>query len=62
MLSSLLARIAQRCPTHDRTSYSKTRRLEQALGMPPSPAPASFTDEHYDPDLIECGHTWCRRR
>ncbi|MCX4974229.1 hypothetical protein [Streptomyces sp. NBC_00620] len=61
-VSQLLHRITRRCPTHDRASYSKTRRLEESLGMPPSPPPTSFTDTYSDPDLIECGNTWCRTR
>lgn len=58
----LLHRIARRCPTHDRASYSKTRRLEESLGMQPSPPPASFTDTYNDPDIIDCGNTWCTHR
>lgn len=59
---SLLHRIARRCETHDRPSYVKTRRLEEELGMEPSEPPASFTDAHMDPDLIDCGNTWCAHR
>lgn len=59
---SLLRRIARRCETHDRAWYSKTRALEEDLGIQPSKPPDSFTDEHADPDLIACGHTWCRTR
>ncbi|KPC86265.1 hypothetical protein ADL35_12340 [Streptomyces sp. NRRL WC-3753] len=58
----LLHRIARRCETHDRASYVATSRLERELGMEPSPPPASFTDTHYDPNLIDCGHSWCRTR
>lgn len=62
MLAGLLHRIARRCPTHDRAAPAKTRRLEQQLGMPLSPPPASFVDAYNDPDLIDCGHAWCRTR
>ncbi|MEV5163852.1 hypothetical protein AB0K66_04385 [Streptomyces werraensis] len=59
---SLLRRLARRCETHDRPSYAKTRQLEQELGMEPSSPPASFTDQFANPDLIDCGHAWCRTR
>ncbi|MEW2567647.1 hypothetical protein [Streptomyces sp. NPDC047070] len=62
MLSDLLHRIARRCPTHDRASYSKTRSLEDDLGMPPSPPPASLVDQLSNPEIIDCGNTWCTHR
>lgn len=62
MFEPLLRRIARRCETHDRASYSVTRRLEDDLGMPPSPAPASIVDQFSNPDIIDCGNTWCRTR
>ncbi|MFE1925809.1 hypothetical protein ACFW91_24960 [Streptomyces asoensis] len=62
MLNSLMRRIAGRCETHDRASYVVTARLEQEAGMPASPPPADFTDAHLDPNLIDCGHAWCRTR
>lgn len=58
----ILRRIARRCETHDRASYTKTRQLEQDLGMQPSPPPASLVDEYSNPDLISCGNSWCRWR
>ncbi|MDX5570393.1 hypothetical protein PYK79_53820 [Streptomyces sp. ID05-04B] len=58
----LLHRIAQRCETHDRASYSKTRRLEDELGMEPSPPPASLVDQFHDPDIVDCGNSWCPQR
>lgn len=62
VLESLLRRIARRCETHDRPSYARTRRLEDALGMEPSAPPASVVDAFADPQLIDCGHTWCPHR
>lgn len=62
MLENLLRRIARRCQTHDRASYTRTRQLEADTGQAPSPPPASFTDQYADPDLIDCGNTWCRQR
>lgn len=62
MLSGLLHRIARRCPTHDRASYVVTSRLEREAGIPVSVAPASITDQFADPDLIDCGNTWCPHR
>lgn len=62
MPSRLLARIAGRCPTHDRVSYAVISRLERELGMSPSPPPDSFVDTYSDPTLIDCGHAWCRTR
>ncbi|NJP73396.1 hypothetical protein [Streptomyces sp. C1-2] len=59
---SLLRRIARRCETHDRPSYVKTRRLEEQLGMEPSEPPASVVDAFCDPNLIDCGNTWCTHR
>lgn len=58
----ILRRIARRCETHDRASYNKTRRLEDELGMEPSPPPPSLVDELSDPDIIDCGNTWCPHR
>lgn len=62
MLSGLLHRIARRCPTHDRSSYVVTSRLERQLGMNPSPPPDSFVDAHANPGLIDCGNAWCQHR
>ncbi|MFD9192975.1 hypothetical protein ACFWCA_32775 [Streptomyces phaeochromogenes] len=59
---SLLHRIARRCSTHDRASHVVTSRLEQQLGMDPSPPPASFVEAHRDPGIIDCGNTWCAHR
>jgi hypothetical protein len=59
---SLLRRIAQRCETHDRPSYAKTRQLEQDLRMEPSSPPDNLVDQYANPDLIDCGNTWCQRR
>jgi hypothetical protein len=56
-MRNLLRRIAQRCETHDRPSYAKTRALEESLGMEPSPPPESLVDEHSNPDLIDCGNS-----
>ncbi|MGI3199653.1 hypothetical protein ACRJ4W_15480 [Streptomyces sp. GLT-R25] len=58
----LLHRIARRCETHDRASYAVTSRLERQLGMEPSEPPVSITDQFADPDLIDCGNTWCQHR
>lgn len=60
MLYALLHRLARRCPTHDRASHAVTSRLERVLGMTPSAPPDSFTDAYSDPDLIDCGNTWCQ--
>lgn len=62
MLTSLIRRMARRCPTHDRASYSKTRQLEESLGMEPSAPPDSFVDAYSNPDIIDCGISWCRQR
>ena len=59
LLTGLLRRIARRCDVHDRASYTHTRRLEEALGMKPSPPPTSFTDTYRNPALIDCGNRWC---
>jgi hypothetical protein len=59
-------RIAGRCETHDRASPLKTARLEEQTGIRPDAVAqldtGSFTDDHTDLDLIECGHAWCRTR
>ncbi|WP_330348158.1 hypothetical protein [Streptomyces sp. NBC_00582] len=62
MLDGLLRRIARRCDAHDRASYTRTRQLEEAAGMEPGPAPASLADAFRNPDIIDCGNTWCRHR
>lgn len=62
VVSGLLRRIARRCPTHDRASYSTTRRLEDDLGMRPNPPPASFVEAYYNPEIIDCGNAWCTHR
>lgn len=59
---SILRRVARRCETHDRASYSKTRQLEEAVGMDPSPPPASLVDQLANPDIIDCGNAWCQQR
>ncbi|MGW3166970.1 hypothetical protein ACWC9Q_29750 [Streptomyces sp. NPDC001142] len=61
-MRGLLHRIARRCPTHDRASYAVTSRLEQQLGMHPSDPPTSFVDAYGNPELIDCGNTWCPHR
>ncbi|GAA4676808.1 hypothetical protein GCM10023347_33920 [Streptomyces chumphonensis] len=58
----LLRRIARRCETHDRPSYPRIRGLETSLGLEPSPPPASLTDALSNPEIIDCGHAWCRSR
>lgn len=62
MTMSLLRRIARRCETHDRASYVRTRQLEEATGQEPSPPPDSLVDAFSDPDLIDCGNSWCPHR
>lgn len=63
---SILRRIAQRCETHDKASPLKTARLEETTGINPDAvtqlSTGSFTDDHSDSDLIDCGHPWCRSR
>ena len=56
----LLRRIARRCETHDRASHVVTSRLERQLGMEPSVAPNNSVDSFIDPELIDCGNSWCR--
>jgi hypothetical protein len=62
VLHALLRRVARRCDTHDRASYAVTARLERQLGMEPSPTPDSITEQLANPDLIDCGNTWCPHR
>lgn len=62
MLIRLLARVARRCPVHDRASYPTISRLERELGMRLSPPPTSLVDAYCNPALITCGYTWCRTR
>ncbi|MFB6675596.1 hypothetical protein ACFCWG_24860 [Streptomyces sp. NPDC056390] len=61
-MRALLQRIARRCPTHDHAAPANIRKLEQELGMRPSLPPASFVDAYSDPDLVDCGNSWCKRR
>jgi hypothetical protein len=62
----ILRRIARRCETHDKASPLKIARLEEQTGINPNAVAqlntGSFTDDHTNPDLIDCGHTWCRSR
>lgn len=59
----LLRRIAQRCETHDRAAPAKIARLEAEAGLSPQEDPGlSFTDRYANPDIIDCGHTWCTHR
>ncbi|MFF9310095.1 hypothetical protein ACF1BS_04205 [Streptomyces sp. NPDC014748] len=60
MKTLLIRRIARRCATHDTASTYKIRALEAECGMPLSPA-RDFVDQLANPDLIDCGHTWCGR-
>ncbi|MFF7901186.1 hypothetical protein ACIO02_34005 [Streptomyces sp. NPDC087568] len=62
MLTAILRRIARRCDVHDVPAQAKIRRLEQQLGITPSPATGDFVDQFADPDLIDCGRTWCTRQ
>ena len=61
-MKRLLMALAGRCETHDRAAYVTTVRLERELGLPESAPPASFTDAHMDPNLIDCGNRRCRAR
>ncbi|MFD3777341.1 hypothetical protein [Streptomyces sp. NPDC058612] len=59
---SLLRRIARRCETHDVASPYKIRQLEEQTGQPrTNDEPLSLIDQFANPDLIDCGHTWCPR-
>ncbi|MFJ4988822.1 hypothetical protein ACIP9H_34100 [Streptomyces sp. NPDC088732] len=62
MFTALLQRVTRRCPTHDRPSPAKIRRLEEELGMPPSAHHGDPIDAFLNRDLIDCGLTWCRTR
>lgn len=62
MKDAILRRIAGRCDTHDKASPAKTRALETELGIEPSPPTGDLVDQLADPDLIDCGKTWCRKR
>ncbi|UAX56796.1 hypothetical protein K5X85_29145 [Streptomyces sp. A144] len=59
-MRALLHRIARRCPTHDRASQYRIRELERALGLPPSPPSGDLVDQLTNPEIIDCGHAWCR--
>lgn len=60
MKDEILRRIAARCDTHDKASPAKIRRLEEELGLPLSSQSGDLVDQLADPDLIDCGKSWCR--
>jgi hypothetical protein len=55
-------RLARRCPVHDRPYPSVIRALELDLGLEPSAPPPSLTAAWVNPNLIDCGLTWCRTK
>lgn len=58
----------RRCVFHDRPPTPlQIARLEEATGIRPGAvadlwASSDGIPDHYDPDLIECGLQWCRRK
>ena len=62
MKDEILRRIAGRCATHDTASLARIRRLEEELGIEPSPPSGDLVDQLANPDLIDCGKPWCRTR
>jgi len=65
-VKALLRRLARRCEIHDRASEAKTARLEVETGVDPGAEvrrwAAPLEHRFDDPDLIDCGREWCRRR
>lgn len=60
--TEILRRIARRCSTRDAPSQKKIRDLETELGLEPSAPSGDLVDQLADPDLVDCGKTWCRKR
>ena len=61
-MRGLLHRLARRCPTHDTPSPLLMRELEGELGMEASPPSGDLVDQYANPNLIDCGRRWCKRR
>lgn len=61
-MKGLLRWIARRCEIHDRAWPSVIRSLETDLGLEPPESTGSFADSYCNPNLIDCGHEWCRKR
>ncbi|GAB2714491.1 hypothetical protein [Streptomyces bullii] len=62
MKNKILRRIAGRCDTHDEASPAKIRQLEQELGLTPTQQSGDLVDQLANPDLIDCGKAWCRKK
>lgn len=60
--------MARRCDVHDAPlPLLKLAELEEATDVRPGAvaevwATTDGIPSHYDPDLIDCGHHWCRAR
>jgi hypothetical protein len=69
-VKGILRRIARRCDVHDEPSAIRTARLEQELGINPEAVNELLarriagdpTALFGDPDMLNCGHEWCRKR
>lgn len=61
-MNSFLRWVARRCEIHDRAWSSVIRALEADLGLPLTPGTGRLSDDYCAPDLIDCGHDWCRDR
>lgn len=61
-MKGLLRWIARRCEIHDRAWPSVIRSLEADLDMEPTVTSASLAEFYCNPNLIGCGHEWCRKR
>lgn len=62
MKTEILRRVARRCSTHDTPSQKKIRDLEVELGLEPSAPSGDLVDQLADPNLIDCGKSWCKMR
>ena len=65
-MKTLLRWLARRCDIHDAPwPRRKLAEMELAAGLKPMPSPLRSPDlveDHYDPDIVDCGREWCRRR
>lgn len=69
MIRALLHLLARRGDVHDRPLPPlRVAELEEAAGINPGAVRRVWEDaggeipDHCDPDLIDCGRAWCRRR
>ena len=65
VLAAVTAR-RRRCEIHDVATPAKIAKLEVATGINPDAEAEmqarGLVESFYDPDFLDCGRQWCRKR